>query len=544
MSKFALLLVICLLFCSCTVRQDRIFEDETENTTTTEAASTSSETSAEITETHTAPITAATEKAELSESDVIALKAELGVNEDGTLSEKFVKRIEELVELHREENGTVYPSLHDFDDDGIPEIFLIIHNGGQGYMPCKVYSAIDFSYLGQFEGFCRDGFTHLENSYGGTMIHSYYEHSAQLRREDYVFAKLVNGKLETTWLYSKEGGIRGGEFNPTVCTEVKMDEEALESITGLGGYIWKDISKDHSLISYYDGCAFTSYDTGAESDEFASVAAQSYNNYIKLSLLSDELLDNENDHILFIGDKNEMAFLQNKDGLFFVGEDGEKTFLSDVRYYDIYKIRDSIVVCQELGNTMPCDVYQIKNGKPEFVEDISGKGMYLDYSSFYNGGLEMVHSVYDASSWGAHTFKKYQFYSDMDGIHEYGSIVVPLEKFYTAYGDEAYKAEEQIAELNRKYYEEHYGDSVTVVDYEIYEVLYRSDHCFILNCRQPVYLDEEQQEFAGGYHYMYAIVKPMIDGTLSDVIEWDHGWYMTALCPEIAVYPEKVYFNE
>ena len=262
MSKFALLLVICLLLCSCSARQEKPFETETENTTTSEAASTSSETSAA----HTAPITAATEKAELSESDIIVLKAELGVNEDGTLSEKFVKRIEELMKLDHEETGIVYPSLYDFDDDGIPEIFLIIHNGGQGYMPCKVYSAIDFSYLGEFEGFCRDGFTHLENSHGGTMIHSYYEHSAQLRREDYVFAKLVNGKLETTWLYGKEGGIRGGELNPTVYTEVEMGEEALERISGLGGYVWKDIVKAHSLISYYDGCAFTSYDTGADSD--------------------------------------------------------------------------------------------------------------------------------------------------------------------------------------------------------------------------------------------------------------------------------------
>ena len=550
MQKFALLLVICFLLCSCSRGQEKTFETETESATISETSvRISYESSTETTESHITSITSETEKAELSESDVTSLKAELGVNEDGSLSEAFKQRIEELMLLYPAEYGTVYPSLYDFDDDGIPEIFLIYHNGGQGYMPCKVYSAADLSYLGEFEGFCRDGFTHFEHAYGGTVIHSYYEHSVHQRQEDYVFAKLVNGKLKTTWLYGKNGGIRTGEFNPTVYTEVYMDEEALERITGLGGYVWKD--KDRTLISYNDGCAFTSYDAVSEPDEPASAAIQNYNNYIRLSHLADELLYTEFDQVLFMGEKNETAFLKNRDGLFFIGEDGEKTFLSDEHYETIYKIWDSLVVCQPIGNTAPCDVYRIRNGKPEFIEELSGKGMYLDYSGLYNDGLEMIHSVYDASSWGAHTFKKYQFYDDLDGFHEYGSIVVPLEEFYAAYGDEAVKVENQIAELNQEFYEEYYGDplkkideSVTVVDYEIYEVLYRSDHCFILNCRQPVYLDAEQQEFAGGYHFMYAIVKPMIDGTLSDVIEWDHGWYMTALCPEIAVYPEKVYFDE
>ncbi|MCH5193457.1 MAG: hypothetical protein J1F11_05815 [Oscillospiraceae bacterium] len=526
---------------------DIVEAEITEDTTTVETTIQENESETKDTETESVSSTETEETVEDLPAEIKVLnRDELGVNADGSLSEAFRQRIEELMLLYPAEYGIVYPSLYDFDDDGIPEIFLIYHNSGQGYMPCKVYSAADLSYLGEFEGFCRDGFTHLRNAYGGTMIHSYYEHSVHQRQEDYVFAKLVNGKLETTWIYGKNGGIRAGEFNPTVYSEVNMDEEALERITGLGGYVWKD--RGRSLVSYNDGCAFTSYDPVAEPDEPASAAIQSYNNYIRLSHLADELLYTEFDQILFMGDKNETVFLKNRDGLFFIDEDGEKTFLSDEHYETIYKIWDSLVVCQPIGNTAPCDVYRIRNGKPEFIEELSGKGMYLDYSGLYNDGLEMIHSVYDASSWGAHTFKKYQFYDDLDGFHEYGSIVVPLEEFYAAYGDEAVKVENQIAELNRKWYEEYFGDpfkkvdaEVKVVDYEIYEVLYRSDYCFILNCRQPVYLDAEQQEFAGGYHFMYAIVKPMIDGTLSDVIEWDHGWYMTALCPDIAVYPEKMY---
>ena len=60
MSKFALLLVICLLLCSCSREQEKTFE--TESATISETViETSSESSAEATETHTTPIIAETE---------------------------------------------------------------------------------------------------------------------------------------------------------------------------------------------------------------------------------------------------------------------------------------------------------------------------------------------------------------------------------------------------------------------------------------------------------------------------------------------------
>lgn len=450
---------------------------------------------------------------------------ELGINEDGSLSEAFTGRIEELLRYNPSMSYMVYPGLYDFDNDGIPEIFLIKHNGGQGPMPCDVYSASDLSLLGEFEGFCRDGFTHFNSVRGGTMIHNYYEHSNFLRHEDIYYASLLDGSFVNTLLYCRNGSSRDGERYATIGVTENNNDEAVKSVTGFpGANFWTD---GYTLISYYDGYAFTSYATGAEYVEFAAAAVESYNNYIKYSQLAPHNENEDYYNLVLVGDKNQMAFWQDygSTALYFFGEDGEKTLLSDTTvYYNIYKLWDDIVVCQPFGNSARCDVYTVNDGKPELIEEISGVGMFFDYSGLYNGCFEMIHSIYDATTFGSHTFKKYQFYFTKDGIREYGSIVVPTEEFYSVYGDAITDIEKQI----------------TNEEYEIYEVLYRYDDCFILNCRRQLYSDDPPQPVEGGYSQKYAVVKPMIGGTLSEIIEWDGGRYLTALCPDIAVYPEKM----
>ena len=531
MWKFALLSVICLLFCSCSVRQEKT--SETESMTVSETAGeTTSESSAKTAETTTTPA-AATEKTEPPESDA----AKLGVNEDGTVSEEFAKRIEELMELDHEEKGMVYPSLYDFDDDGIPEIILIIHSGGQGYMPCKVYSAADLSYLGQFEGFCRDGFTRFEQECDGTLIYNYYEHSIHERRKDVTFARLTDGKLETTWLWGESGTISAGEYRPTVSITENKDEEALEwlaeQVEQYYGYIFYTSSDMEATLRGFRGGDSVA-GIAAEYDQCVSAAVESYNNYIRFSKLEPHDEDDVFYRLVLVGDRNQMAFRQDKQsgGLYFIGEDGEKTLLSTAGYQHIYKLWDNIVVCQPSGTVLSCDVYTVKDGKAELIEELSGHGMFLDYSRLYNGGFALQHSVYDGMTLGGgHTYKKYQFYFDEDGVHEYGSIVIPLEEFYAAHGGEIREFEERMAEEG----------------YEIYEVLYRADDCYILNLRQPIIVENEegQEVFAGAYYQRYAAIKPMLDGTLSDVeTEMESGRYLTALCPDIAVYPEKVYGGE
>lgn len=283
--------------------------------------------------------------------------------------------------------------------------------------------------------------------------------------------------------------------------------------------------------------------SAAETSEtlIAAAAVDRYDDHIKYDIPDSTPDDEDSDvyRLILMGDRDRMVFVQERMedsgeiGLFFIDETGERTLLSTKGYYSVYKLWDSIVVCQPLGNIMPCDVYTVRDGKAELIEEISGKGMYLDYSELYNEGLSLIQSVYDGMTPdGIHTFKKYQFYFDEDGFHEYGSVVVPLEEFYSVHGKEIQEFEARIAEDG----------------YEIYEVLYRADDCFILNMRQPIFFfdDEKEQEiFSGAYYQAYAAIKPMPDGTLSDTVtEYDSGRYLTALCPDIAVYLEKVYYGE
>ena len=256
---------------------------------------------------------------------------------------------------------------------------------------------------------------------------------------------------------------------------------------------------------------------------------ESYNNYIR----SKALTKNDNDKILIFGDKNQYAFLQTEDGCFFIDENGGKTLLKEGwAYFDLYtlgvdKADDIIIVCEPLGNTQPCDVYVMTDGNPVLDEKLSGHGMRFDYSHFYNCRFEITESVYDASDEGGHTFKKYQIYHNKDGFHEYGSIKVPLEEFNKVYGETAQKCVDKLAE------------EFEAEQLEVYEVLYRGDCCFILNCREPIELSiETDAQF--GYRYYNVILKLDREGELNEAYR-DLGVYKTALIPEIAVYPEKFY---
>lgn len=437
--------------------------------------------------------------------------AELGVNADGTLNDTFTKRIEQLMEPHlKMAMGSVFPTLWDFDEDGVPEIILIFHSGSQGSMPCMVYSAETLEEIGEFNGFCRDGFTRFINRYdGNTVIYSYYEHSNWQRVETIEFVRIVGKKL-----VSDKKIIRNWQTGETVNPAMVVYSDNSEELD----YDEKD------FLDYNFGTVCTSYGIfDIEVIEHAAAAVESYNNYIEIYKIAKEEFPV---NCVFIGDRNEKAVYSVRGECFFSDENGETVQLKgDKPYSNIYKLDDDIIVCQQFGNTAPCDVYIMTDGKPVFDEKISGGGMLLSRSSLYNDGFELIESVYDSMGFGSHTFKKYQFYRDKDGFHEYGSIPVSIEEFNVLYGEAAQKildefqAEEEISGL------------------EIYEVMYRKDCCFILNCTSPIFCDEGD-ETPCAYRFYNLTLKPSDEGF--SLVYRDRGIYKTALIPEIAVYPDEM----
>ncbi|MCM1328789.1 MAG: hypothetical protein NC253_05045 [Ruminococcus sp.] len=455
------------------------------------------------------------EKAAENAPEKPPVNAELGVNADGTLTETFAERIAELIEPMPRETCYIFPSLWDFDKNGVPEIILTFSHGEQGNIPCYVYNAETLEQVGEFEGFCRDGFTRFINRYdGSTVIYSYYEHSNWQRVETVEFVRLAANKL-----VSKDKITRSWQTG---------DKLANPSMV-----VYSDNSEDFSYekkdyLDYNFGTVCTSYgDYNSDLAGLAATAVESYNNYITVYNIAKEDFPV---NCVFIGGKNEKAVYSVRGECFFRDENGETTPLKgSMPYINIYKLSDDIIVCQPLGNTQPCDVYIMTDGKPVLDEKISGHGMLLSRSELYNGRFELIESVYDSSTGGSHTFKTYQLYRDKDGFHEYGSITVPMEDFNKYYGEAAEKILDEFqAEQN-------------ISGLEIYEVMYRGDCCFVLNCQSPIFC-EEGDETPCAYRFYNFTLKPA-DGELS-LVYWDRGIYKTALIPEIAVYPEEMYIPE
>lgn len=445
--------------------------------------------------------------------------ADLGVNPDGTLNDKFTERLKELATPDGPVAMGIFPALWDFDGDGIPEMILIFHTGGQGNMPCKVYDSESLEQIGEFKGFCRDGITRFCNNDEGTVIHNFYEHSNWQRVETVETVRMEQKKLVSQSELVRQWS-NNEEYNP------RLEYRAGGSTAKERGY-----DKMTAENYHYIGNACTSYHFCSGQDDniygdingSAEIAVESYNNYIK----AQTLIKSDLDKLLVFGHKNEYAVLQTDEGCFFIDEKGERTLLKEGRkYYKLYTLWDDIIVCQPSGITDPCDVYIMTDGKPVLDEKISGYGMYLDYSHIYNGRFEITEGARDrygdvGGVMGTVTSKKYQLYRDENGFHEYGSIVVPIEDFNKIYGETSQKIIE----------------SLGYNGLELYEVLYRSDCSFILKIRNPDNIEPIS------YEYYNITLKLTTDGELVKVYH-DTGIYKTALIPEIAVYPEKMYTPE
>lgn len=517
----AVILSLAVLFTSCSAGGTEVSE------TVSETISETVTTSAEIIETTKATTEATTVTTAETPSvttafaaeEKIPINAELCINADGTLNEAFVEWLIDFAMPTEPMWVGIFPALWDFDEDGIPEIIITEHTGGQGRMPSFVYSAETLEEIGEFKGFCRDGFTRFINTEEGTVIYNFYEHSNWQRVETVETVRMEQNKL-----VSQSEAIRQWSNNEEYGPRLELWKGGS---TADENYVLGFINM---TAEYYCGNVCTSFDNRTYDTKAASEnAVESYNNYIR----SRALTKNIDGSILIFGNKNQYAFFQTEEGCFFIDENGGKTLLKEGRaYFDIYTLGvdindDIIIVCQPFGNVPPCDVYVMTDGKPVLDEKLSGHGMHFDYSHYANCRFELTESVYDASDDGGHTFKKYQFYRDKDGFHEYGSIKVPLDEFNKVYGETAQKCVDKLAK------------DFKTENMEVYEVLYRGDCCFVLNCREPIELSIET-DYPFGYSYYNVILKLNRKGELTEAYR-DYGVYKTALIPEIAVYPEEYY---
>lgn len=519
MKKVALLLIWTMLLCSC------------DNSTTPASTSEAEEATHSIAET-TATATAVTTTTTAPENKLETPIQSEYIDENGYLTEEFSKRVQLFIDSYvdRTASGAIL-TLQDFDFDNIPEIVYTAHDGGQGEQESKVYRAGDFHYYGSFNGFCRDGYTKFFNKYDGVIIHNFCEHSNQFRNDRYTHAIIENGELITTEIGSYDAVMQ----NARLKGEEKINDEFFTK----RGYIIPSHTDNISEIEEY---SVTINELADRSNKIEDIV-ELYNSYKRIENTYKEICDASDldfsvDFLCmddYDGDEKPEAFFQYEK-LGFISSNCEIIYLENgfdfTEYYPTYhaygvtKLWNDVIVFSGIGNSEPCLVFTVRNGKPEEVKEISMQGMMFDYSEYEVEQFTLCQSAYDAPY---HTWKPYFFYRDSEGnFKEYGAIYADIDEFTKVTGVDPYEViKTHCADVVRYYEEDVNGDEIFPVKVE--SILYRSNGYYHINWGHSKENILNQN----------ITIKCYGDGKY-DVIYCDGGVYTTAVCPDIAVYPEKL----
>ncbi len=437
-------------------------------------------------------------------------------DENGLLTEDYAEQIDKLMSTTA--YGHPFAALQDFNGDDFPEIVVIEHNGGQGLMPCKIYDAETLEYMGEFMGFCRDGFTNFYETADSVVVYNYYEHSVHSRYEGYSLIENVDG-IFTERIVSSETGIFNacGAYNAGIVWEnsagykgIRYEAEGYSVSTF--GYDIHATEAGKFLVDFYNNCRQIENIFNKKVAELESFSVF----YKPLLAIGDYDMDGKPEAFFQLGINKPLSFIDSELNV----SEVELSDPSSDSYNasSAYKLWNGIIVFQGMGNSEPCLIYTVNNGKPEEITELSGKGMQFNYSRMYNGCYELYDSEYDGPY---HTWKPYTYYCDKDGWHEYGSIEITTEEFLDLYGNEAQEIFDRIAATETPV--ENSGS------WEIRSILYRSDNTYIIN-------------YGWDIRNEHIVVKPGI--TENDrLIEYpDYGGvYATAFIPELAVYPDSTH---
>lgn len=166
--SFTLISAIILSLTACNTYAPEKFHEETITETTASLAVTTTPIVTTIAETVSTP-------AKLSEY----------INENGLLTAEGMAQIDRIFKEKSKDTEGCYCALglFDFDRDGVPEINIVKHNGGQGEMPIDIFT-MDGEPLGSFQGYCRDGFCRMSYGENCVYVHNSYEHSAHQKVDD------------------------------------------------------------------------------------------------------------------------------------------------------------------------------------------------------------------------------------------------------------------------------------------------------------------------------------------------------------------------
>lgn len=514
MKRLVILAVCVLSICSCSANNEPK-NTETQVAPTTTITTTATQASPSLS---TIAEAATVEQKETEKADYI--------DENGYLNVAFLERLRQFEsEYVDRESGAAIITLQDFDFDNVPEIVYTVHDDGQGLKESRVYRAEDFHCYGSFDGFSRDGFTRFFNKYGGVVIHNYYEHSVSTCLDSCVYAAIENERLALTEIscYSAEKTADSARMVGTKYTNADFFEQFQSaSVQGESSYdeigfavTANELLGENDIVQavfdYYNSCARIKNAYLGEREKTSPEFSVDF-------LCIDDYDNNGKPEAFFQREK--LGFIDSLGNVSYIELD-EPFYV-----YGVNEIWNNIIVFSGLGNSQPSLIFTVENGQPREISEISGKGMMFDYSEFENGEFTLCDSAYDAPY---HTWKPYFFETDENGkFSEFGAVYLDIGDFTALTGVDPYKVIRENCADTVEYLENDIprsGESGVVVR----SILYRANGYFHINFGHPendnVNANVTIKCYGGGvYGFVYA----------------GGGVYNSALCPEIAVYPESL----
>ncbi|MCM1334101.1 MAG: hypothetical protein NC237_03515 [Eubacterium sp.] len=336
------------------------------------------------------------------------------IDESGHLTEAAKERIAAILADHPSIGFGVYPGLFDFTLDGVPELYLVYHSGGQGLMPTVVYT-LDGEELGSFDGYSREGFCRFSYGEDCVYIHNKYEHSAHSSCDLVTRAAIEDGVLMTEDLFWRPAAV-GDNFplkEPAYFLDgEETDRDSYNDAYNTRLFEGERMTREANELSLCV-CDLTELpDDGERADAIVSL----YHQYIAAknaaeekfgevpSLFAFDDFDQDGKYEAFVQASPSDA-IQFWDGAGFSEIPGSETGGA----YDFTRIGDLLFV-QPFRNGLPCSIYGVHDG--EFYEhENSCRGMLIRPSEYYpfecNFNDEFV--LYDSTFEPSHTHKPYFF---------------------------------------------------------------------------------------------------------------------------------------
>ncbi len=352
-------------------------------------------------------------------------------DENGLLTKAAAVRFQAVYEQNFTDTKGMFTGFYDFDLDGVPELYIVFHSGGQGEMPVHIYQP-DGTEMGVFYGYCRDGFCRLSQGEDCVYVHNRWEHSMHLSSENVSKITVRDGKYLCEEILSRDSA--ADDRFPLKETFYHSDGSTTDAESYFSAYNdW--LFEENAMTREANEVSLCSDET----DHNIQAAVDLYNQYVTGKNAAKKLFGKE--PLIFAfddydGDGTYEAFTEADESssiYFWNGTDFTEIENSHTGGNYVFTRLGGLFFAQPFGNGLPCKIYGVRDGE-YYEHENSDCAMLvhtndtLSFSLDINANYILYQSDWDSVTIGGtysggHTHKPYFFEYPCEEI-----IGVPVTK--------------------------------------------------------------------------------------------------------------------